>query len=150
MASHFSTRHAVPLTVVRFSSPRTSRGPRVECPRNGRARALNTGHGYVLDSVASMPHPRPWQSLDHVLTTATPQARPCPRSVRVHRHGAAANCPGPRNLRAQSAECPRPRTGSELTGDSDWPRPTPGIIPIMFGPRRQQHSNSRELVHGLV
>ena len=83
----FSTRHALPLTFVRFSRPRISRAHYANCPRNRRGEAPNIGHGLVLSSDVSQPQPRTRQSLDQTMNTATPQPRPCPWSARVQHGG---------------------------------------------------------------
>lgn len=135
------TRHALPLTGVRFSRTRISRGPRAKCPRGGRGVVPHCGHKPVRDPDVSQLHPRTRRSLGQAVNAATPQLRPCPRLVRIQRPVVVAICPKPNNVRAQPAERPRSRTGRELAGDSDCSCPTGGIVRAAFNPRSRQDAH---------
>lgn len=146
----FNTGHALPLTFVRFLRPRTSRGARAECPRNGCARAHYSGHGIDLDSDVSAPHSRHRQSGKLSIAVAFPTECPCPQSVHIQRHGAFATNPQSRNVRALSAECPRAGIVHELVGDPASPRLISGHEHVSFRPRFRQHHDPGASAYVLV
>lgn len=132
--------HALPLTFVRFSRPRSSRGVHAECPRNGSAAARFAVRRIVLDSVVAVTHPRPWQSGKQSITVAFPMECPCPQSVHIQRQGASAIDPQTGNVRALSAACARTGIVRELVGDAASPRPINGREHVTFCPQsRPQH-----------
>ncbi len=146
----FNTGHALPLTLVRFLCPRISRAHGANCPRIGREEAPNHGHGLVLGSDVSRPHPRTRQSLDQAVNTATPRPCPCPRSVRIQQPGVAANCPWSGNVPAQSAVSPYPWAAQELTRAFICPRPTCGIVQTASSPRSRQSSHNEAPAYVLI
>ena len=146
----FKTRHALPLTFVRFSRPRTSRGFHAECPRCGRAAARKAGHGLVLDSDVFVSHLRPRQSRGVAIIVIFPRPRPRSQPVHIQHLDAAANCPQPSNVHAASAESLRPSTVRDSTDDAASPRPVSGNAQASSGPHSRQHHHPGESAYVLI
>ena len=143
--------YALPLSFVRFLRPRVSRGGHAECPHNARAQAPNGGHGFVLDSAMSQPHPRTRQSHNAAVNMASPWPCPCPQSVRASGPAAVtANCLRAGNVPEQSAACPRPRESRELSHILDCPRLIGGLVQAAFSPGSRQHSQQGASAYVLV
>jgi hypothetical protein len=135
---HFSTRHALPLTFVRFSCPQISRGNHAKCPRRGRSATLVHGPNHVLDMGLSRPHPWTRQSLVRSAHANWSEKRPFPRSVRIHGSSLATDRRETASFLAQSKGSQRTGAGSELIRASKRSCPTDEIIHAAFSPRSRQ------------
>ena len=147
---HFNTRHALPLTFIRFLRPRISRGNHAKCPRRGLSAALDHGPIHVLDLGLSHPHPQTQQSFVRSAHTNWSEKRPYPRSVRVHGLFLATNRRETGNLLAQSSVSSRTRTGPGWTGALEQWRPTSEIVQATFCPRSRQSSHKEANAYVLI
>lgn len=149
---HFNTRHALPLTFVRFLRPRINRENHEKCPRRGRSAALVHGPIHVLDLGLSHPHPHrhPQQSLVRSAHTNWSEKRPFPRSVRVHGLFLATNSRETSNLLAQSSVSSRTHTGCEWTRALEPSWPTSEIVHAAFCPRSRQSSHKEANAYVLI
>lgn len=137
---HFSTRHALPLTFVRFLRPRISRGNRAKWPRNEHEEGPIHGPGRALNLGVSLPHPQTRQVPVRIAATAAPQTCPCPRSVRIHRLPVAINPPKTGHVLAQSTGSQRAHPSPELIRALDRSCPTGDIVQAAFSPRSRKSS----------
>jgi hypothetical protein len=144
------TRHALPLTVVRFSCPRSSRGVRARNPRRGNEEGQGSVHESVLDSYMTGSHPRLRQVRRQVIAVAFPEECPCPRPVHIHRQGASATHPHIRKLRAVSAACPRKGTGRKLVSDAASSRPIRSREHSSLRPRDWHHHHPGTSAHARI
>ena len=147
---YFNTRHALPLTFIRFLRPRISRGNHAKCPRRGLSAALDHGPIHVLDLGLSHPHPQTQQSFVRSAHTNWSEKRPYPRSVRVHGLFLATNRRETGNLLAQSSVSSRTRTGPGWTGALEQWRPTSEIVQATFCPRSRQSSHKEANAYVLI
>ena len=147
---HFSKRHALPLTFVRFLRPRISRGTHAKCPRRWRSAALVHSPNHVLYMGLSHPHPQTQQSLLRSAHTNWSEKRPFPRSARIHGLSPATNRRKTGSFRAQSKGSQRTDPGSELIRASKRSCPTGEIIHVAFSPRSRQSSHKESTAYVLI
>jgi hypothetical protein len=148
---HFSTRHALPLTFVRFLRPQIVCGDHAKCPRRGRAEVPIHGRNHVLDLGVSEPHPGTRQRLVRSTHTAWSEKRPFPRSVRIHGLSMATNRRETGRVRAQYKGTQRMDTDTELIRASKWSCPTGEIIiNAAFTPSSLQSSHKESTAYVLI
>lgn len=146
---HFSTRHALPLTFVRFLRPRLDRGNRAKCPRNDHGQAPIHGPSRVLDLGVSHPHPQTRQGSVRTVVTAAPQTCLCPRSVRIHGLTIPTIWLRITNVLAQSKGSQRTDAGAALIRASARSSPIK-MIHAAFSPRSRQSSEKESTAYVLI
>ena len=147
---HFNTRHALPLTFVRFLRPRLGRGNRAKCPRNDQEEGPIHGPGRALNLGVSLPHPQTRQGPVRIAATDASQTCPRPRSVRTHGLSLATNRRETGSFLAQSKDNQQTDAGSELIRASKRSCPTGEIAHAAFCPRSRQSSRKEANAYVLI
>ena len=142
--------HALLLPRGRVWCPRINHDLRADCPHSGRAGALYTGNGLVLDLASDRPRPRFRRSLSQSAPAANSLAHPCPRPVNVQRRGMSPHSPHPGTLRGQSAHIPRAFPVRELTSAAECPCPHRGIVISVSGLRSRHPVHQTESSYVLI